>query len=321
MRTGLLFAVSAMLAFAGSTTHARTCAKQSHTPVDVASYYASANGLTGDALKSALNQIIRSHKAYRYSPCVWEILKEADEDPDNPNNVLTIYTGESIPKASQVSGHTRPNTWNREHVWAKSHGFKSKGQHAHTDAHHIVASNPDANSERGNLDFKAGGEPARKCSKCRKGADTWEPPDSAKGAVARMMLYMAVRYEGGDSSRVGDLELVNRGTEIGESRFGHLDELLDWHCRFPPDEREIRRNVVVHSWQGNRNPFVDRPEFAEAIWGGECQRDGVEPQPEAPPETSPADDSRDAVRAVLERIDAIEAELRALREAVEAMRR
>ena len=74
-----------------------------------------------------------------YTPCIWHILMEADEDLDNPNNVIAIYTRRSIPKSRRDHGQNDQDSWNREHVWAKSHGFKKKSQHAYTDAHHLAA--------------------------------------------------------------------------------------------------------------------------------------------------------------------------------------
>ena len=92
------FAALIALALCGEAFAA--CVKQTHAPVDVVAYYQSTAGLLGEDLKTSLNKIIRDHKRYSYTPCVWAMLKEADEDPANANNVVAIYTGRPIPKSN-----------------------------------------------------------------------------------------------------------------------------------------------------------------------------------------------------------------------------
>jgi len=73
-----------------------------------------------------------------------------------------------------------------------------------------------------------------------------------------------------DGSRTPDLELVDRKTNTGEPFFGKLCTLLAWHALDPVSDQETRRNDVIHSWQGNRNPYIDHPEFVAKIWGQDC---------------------------------------------------
>ena len=96
-------------------------------------YYDAAQGKTGAQLKTALHNIIKNHKEFSYGD-LWGILSASDEDPNNHNNVILIYTGISRAK-SKHGGNT--GDWNREHVWAKSHGGFGKTPPAGTDAHHI----------------------------------------------------------------------------------------------------------------------------------------------------------------------------------------
>ena len=261
---------AAILFFVSVPMTDAACNKPGYHRVSLSDYYAGTSGLTGASLKATLNRIIKDHRHYSYTPCVWEILKEADEDPDNPNNVVGIYTGRSIPKTDQDDGSNNPDAWNREHIWAKSHGFPKRFQHAYTDAHHIRAADRSVNSDRSNNDFADGGRPDDECTQCREGDRTWEAPPGVKGDIARMMFYMAVRYEGNDDSGTPDLELVDRKTFSRESYFGKLCTLLDWHFQDPVSRAERRRNDIVYSWQGNRNPFIDHPDFVSAIWGGSC---------------------------------------------------
>lgn len=194
--------------------------------------------------------------------------READEDIVNSNNVIGFYSRRSIPKSMQDNGSNGNDAWNREHVWANSHGFPSSGQHGYTDAHHLRATDKSVNAARGNKDFDWGGSPQGECSECLTDGDSWQPGDDQLGDVARMMLYMVVRYEGSDSSGTPDLELVNQSTSPGQTLHGRLDTLLEWHSLDPVSDEERLRNDVIYEWQGNRNPFIDHPEYVVRIWGG-----------------------------------------------------
>lgn len=259
--------------------HALAACTKPSTPVfDSAAYYAPATGLSGTALASALHDIVDGHITQTYS-CVWDVLKEADQDPVNPANVIDIYSRRSIPKTDQDTGGNTPDAWNREHVWANSHGFPGSSYHAYTDAHHLYAADKSLNADRGNDDFAYGGIPNPECPACKEnnGLETWEAPDIVKGDIARAMMYMAVRYNGGGDGGTPDLELVDRLTNSGEPRFGDLCDLVAWHMADPVSSEESRRNEVVYSWQGNRNPFVDHPEYVLPIWGATC---GIEVPPD-----------------------------------------
>ena len=227
-------------------------------------YYDSAIGLEGDALKSALHDIIDNHNEPSYDDLRDFILKESDEDPNNSNNVILLYTGRSQSKSS-FGGD--PNDWNREHVWAKSHGDFGNIPPCGTDAHHIRPTDVSVNADRGNKDFDNGGTQHSEATGCYSTSTTWEPRDEVKGDVARMMFYMAVRYEG-DNGEL-DLELVDYTNTSGPI-FGKLSTLMAWHAQDPPDDFEENRNDVVHDYQYNRNPFIDHPEWVECVWGDNC---------------------------------------------------
>ncbi|WP_264737977.1 endonuclease [Cytobacillus firmus] len=224
-------------------------------------YYDAANGKTGEALKTALHTIIDDHTEISYSN-VWEALRETDEDPANPNNVILLYTGRSQGKFTNGSG---VNDWNREHVWAKSHGDFGTAMGAGTDLHHLRPTDASVNSSRGNLDFDDGGTQHSEAIGNYYDSDSWEPRDAVKGDVARMLFYMAVRYEG-DSGEV-DLELNNQVNNGSAPYHGKMSVLLEWHKEDPVDDNERRRNEIIYSdYQHNRNPFIDHPEWASAIW-------------------------------------------------------
>lgn len=228
-------------------------------------YYDRAAVLTGEQLKAALHKIIRDHKEYPYG-AVWNILKYTDQDPDNPDNVIFFYTGWSKSRNHHGGGQSQ---WNREHVWAKSHGEFGTRKGAGTDVHHLRPTDTSVNSRRSNLDFDVGGNlyiDPDGATQCRYDSDSFEPRDAVKGDVARMIFYMAVRYEGGEGEP--DLELNDRVNNGRSPRLGKLSVLLKWHKNDPPDDFERRRNDRIYEKQLNRNPFIDHPEYASIIWGG-----------------------------------------------------
>ncbi|OQX81702.1 MAG: ribonuclease, partial [Bacteroidetes bacterium 4484_249] len=219
-------------------------------------YYDSAEGLSGDALKTALHNIIDNHTEYSYNDLRDFILKNTDEDPNNSNNIILLYTGRSQNKNTFGGG---ANDWNREHVWAKSHGNFGNNPPCGTDAHHIRPTDASVNSSRGNKDFAMGGQEHSEASGNYYTDFTWEPRDAVKGDVARMIFYMAVRYEGGGGEP--DLEVVDAINTSPNPEHGKFSDLYQWHQQDPPDAFEINRNEVIYGYQGNRNPFIDHPEY------------------------------------------------------------
>lgn len=222
-------------------------------------YYKEAFGKEGEALKLALHEIIDGHKELTYAQ-VWDALKESDEDPNNTQNVLLFYSGKS--RSKSLNGGDIGD-WNREHTWAKSHGDFGTSKGPGTDIHHLRATDVQVNGARGNLDFDNGGSTVINCSECKSDSDSFEPPNNVKGDVARILFYMATRYEVGD---MVDLELNEKVNNGKNPYHGKLSVLLEWHKQDPVDEIERNRNNVIQKWQGNRNPFIDHPEFAELIW-------------------------------------------------------
>lgn len=223
-------------------------------------YYAPAIGKTGSALRASLHDIIDDNTLLSYD-AVWTALKDTDQDPANTGNVIELYTGRSIAKSNNGGGSGQ---WNREHVFAQSRGGFTTSAGPGTDLHHLRAEDVTVNGTRGNKDFDNGGSAVSGCTDCWTDTDSFEPRDAVKGDVARMLFYMAVRYEGDDG--FGNLEL---STVSGSAvpRIGDLDILLAWSAGDPVDTFEMRRNDRIHAqWQGNRNPFIDHPEWATAIW-------------------------------------------------------
>jgi endonuclease I len=230
------------------------------SPYDM-TYYSKAIGKTGSDLKLTLHRIISNNTKLSYQ-AVWNGIKDTDEDPNNSNNVILLYTGRSQGKNTNGSG---VNDWNREHVWAKSHGNFGTSAGAGTDLHHLRATDASVNSTRGNLDFDEGGTPDKEATGCKHDSDSWEPRDSVKGDIARMIFYMAVRYEGDNGEP--NLELVDHVSNGTAPNFGKVSTLLKWNAEDPVDVSEMRRNDIIYNkYQHNRNPFIDHPEWVNQIW-------------------------------------------------------
>jgi endonuclease I len=121
------------------------------------------------------------------------------------------------------------------------------------------------NSDRGNKDFDAGGTQSTEAPGNYTDADSWEPRNADKGDVARMIFYMAIRYEGTDG--YPNLEVNNSVNNGANPYIGKLSVLKQWNTQDPPSTFEKRRNQVIYdTFQHNRNPFVDHPEWVNSIW-------------------------------------------------------
>jgi len=236
-----------------------------------ADYYSNAVGKTGSELKAALHNKIKGHTTFPYtssSTDVWDILKVSDRDPNNSSNVILFYTGWSVNASQEYNGGSG---WNREHVWAKSHGDFGETQGPGTDCHHLRPSDISVNEARGNYYFDNAGteyiDPTGVTACFFDDARyVWEPRDVEKGDAARMIFYMATRYEGEDG--YPNLEVVDYiPTNLASPLFGDLSTLIEWNALDPVDAFEMNRNNVVYSYQNNRNPFIDHPEYVEMIWG------------------------------------------------------
>ncbi len=243
--------------------------------------------LNGAALKSALaTKIQTTHTNLLTYGQAENALKIVDRDPTDLSNVLLIYgfssnictyTDESnygtFPnwnehrKRNKEADQVYPATecmWNREHVYAKSRGTPNLDDSypsAGTDAHHIRTADVDRNTMRYNRKFAEGSGIS-----AIVGA-YWYPGDEWKGDVARMMMYMYLRYP-------SQCKPTNIGTGATVSTDTSMIQLfLQWNADDPVSQYEDNRNSYLgdasnYYGQGNRNPFIDNPYLATIIWGG-----------------------------------------------------
>ncbi|MBP5693897.1 MAG: endonuclease [Bacilli bacterium] len=238
-------------------------------------YYASCRGLKGETLKNALHNIIKGHTTYEYNGTMNSYLKRTDVDPDNPSNIILTYQG-SVPSST---------AFNKEHTWAKSHGSFGETRGVGSDLHNIRPCNENLNSTRGNLDF---GTVSSHVSTNNISKYSWatsdmsnnfingtyfEPKDEFKGDIARIIFYMATRYEKEDNYdlEVGGVIPSGFASFVADStgRHGNFKDLYEWATSGldPVSNFEMNRNNVIDSnYQHNRNPFIDHPEFIIMIY-------------------------------------------------------
>ena len=225
-------------------------------------YYNTATG-TGSTLKSQLHDIIDGHVVRSYGDARL-LLQVTDQDPNDPDNIILVYNRTSLDVsglfASGIPGWDSGASWNREHTWPRSRGVNSSGPD-NSDLHQLRPSNPSINSSRGNNNF--GGAFGQPFGNVNDGGTKWYPGDADAGMIARQQFYMAVRYDRSDTNTI-DLELSN-GNPGTSSGLGDLSRLIEWHFAATPDEFERSRNQTVFSFQNNRNPFVDHPEWAWSV--------------------------------------------------------
>lgn len=243
-------------------------------------YYSAAAGLTGNALKSSLKTIITTgSRQYSYSD-TYTPLRAIHEDPANTANLLTVYSGTSLGKfAAYFSGENANTTWSREHVWPVSFGLDTSDVDPgftnadagadYTDLFNLRPALQAVNSTRGNLFFDESSGNVTTPSLaplCSRDSNSWEPREVEKGDLARAMLYMATRYDGTDPNTI-DLEIGSSPNE-SSGRFANLATLLTWHKNDPVSQDERKMNQLIYStYQRNRNPFIDHPEYVSMIWG------------------------------------------------------
>ncbi len=233
----------------------------------IPNYYDGINiSQTGENLKTDLSTlVVNTHTTnLSYTPGVWDALKQTDLNPLNSNNVLLVYGYDDSDSdirndrtRSKDSNGGNVGDWNREHTYPKSLGTPNLGTSGPgADAHHLRASDVQFNALRSNHRFADASGNARVL-----GGNTWYPGDEWKGDVARMIMYMYLRY---DSQCLPS----NVGTGSQSYSTDMMDIFLEWNAEDPVSQVELNRNVLLEGIQGNRNPFIDNPAFATAIWGG-----------------------------------------------------
>lgn len=258
-------------AYASNSYFLMSCTKQNIPD----GYYDSLDtSVSEEMFREDLHDVISANYTWNSYDTAWTIDSYADADPYNEGHIKCLYTGLSVENDSHTSSGDKLY-WNREHTWPKSHGFNDDKSAPYTDCHHLRASESKINIAKSNNDFGELDSDYTESYGNRYGNGIFEPNDDVKGDVARMLLYMFIRYGEYDDTTVTinnntysvNLELVDNSNTTaisnGNGKLAKLSTILSWHYQDPVSDREIYRNNVVYMFQKNRNPFIDHPEYVE----------------------------------------------------------
>lgn len=235
-------------------------------------YYSNLEGKSGVTLRQAIQDIISNPNIVRVQNYgdAYNVLKDADQNPENSGQVWMIYDEQPISKIDYQTDNSIIGKWNREHIYCQSRlGIPSTfipnaipdGINAwrlttgssdidasHDDTHHLRAVGGQENSTRNNRNY---------------GVDYNGPSGnigSWRGDVARAIFFMAIRYN--------SLNVVNGDPASSPTgQIGDLTTLLSWNTLDPADDFEMNRNNVIYNWQMNRNPFIDYPALVNYVFG------------------------------------------------------
>ena len=258
---------------------------------DLNQYYASANGLSGLALKTALHDIIKGHAAQGYG-ALWGFYAANSLDVyyENDGSILDIYSENPsgadsynytaiINQCGSTGFNSEADCYNREHSFPRS-WFGGAIEPMNSDVHFIFATDGQVNSHRSSFPYgEVGTNEIVSNNGSKRGAarsglgyngTVFEPIDEFKGDLARAAFYVAARYQNviagwENNTQFSDAILDGSNTLVFETWYINL--LKQWHQQDPVSQKEIDRNNAAQIYQGNRNPFVDRPEYVRSIWG------------------------------------------------------
>ncbi len=236
-------------------------------------YYTSAQGKAKQELMASLHQIIKDHTVLSYSQ-LWSAFYVTDVRTDGKvwdmYSSCTFTFGEDQDSGS--GGTSECQFYNREHSFPKS--WFNDASPMYTDIFHLYPTDKKVNSIRSNYPFGEVGSPTYTSSNGSKLGNSsyagysgvvFEPIDEYKGDFARTYFYMATRYY--DKIKNWSSPVTN-GTQYPAYKEWVVNLLLEWHEQDPVSQKEIdRNNAIFDSYQHNRNPYIDHPEFAIRVWG------------------------------------------------------
>lgn len=230
-----------------------------YEPITKEEYYSDVNlNLVGEELKIELNEKISVMTKYSYGDDT-EIMLYTDANPDKPGYLYGIYDGDDI-----VASNT--GIWNKEHVWACSQmglgGDKrptSDTKNRSSDLHNLRVSCQNSNGLHGNKFYDNQiGDVTFFPNIAGTPNESHNYSGDHRGDVARILFYMATMYL--------ELHLDDNLNTLEDMSMGKLSILLEWNELDPVDAFKIQRNNRIYEYQGNRNPFIDYPNLADAIW-------------------------------------------------------
>ena len=281
-------AFTAVGAFAGANIHNKIKNQPIVAEAGEGTYYSGiSDSLTGNELLNALHSL-NSQKRTRtvgYAG-MKTFAAKCDADPDGSGKIIGFYDNKKV-----GPGWDSAATWNREHVWPNVRD----GDKVEADAHMVRPAATSTNSDRGSMGY---------------GSDSYDPGEFVpyyRGAAARIIFYAAIADT---SLKVVDYSFPYNGVSGGNHGYdvgtmGSLSEMLKWNLQYLPSDTsftgdndlarrtELNRNEVIQnnsSGQGNRNPFIDHPEYACKIWGNTNEKTKAICSGQVPPDDPPTED-------------------------------
>src|SRR3989339_163737 len=242
-------------------------------------YYTNASGLCGEDLKTALYNIIKGHTSVTYTT-LWTSFKTTDDRSDG--KVWDMYSNISYTFTTDQCGtySGEGDCYNREHSFPKS--WFNDATPMYTDLFHLYPTDGYVNGRRSNYPFgevtsptytSGNGSKLGPCSYPGYTGTVFEPIDEYKGDFARTYFYMVTRYENLVASwetNSTEVDAILDGTSFPSFEIWFLNMLVEWNAADPVSQKEIDRNEAVYVIQKNRNPFIDHPEYIDAIWVSGC---------------------------------------------------
>ena len=290
-----------------------------------ANYYNNATG-TGYTLKTQLYNIVKGHNDQGYDG-LYVTYQTSDRDYyyENDGTILDMYSENPASAdpynygsgSGQRCGNysSEGDCYNREHIIPQS--VFNEDAPMHNDAHFITPTDGKVNGIRSNYPHGVVGTAtytSMNGSKLGPGKNTgysagytgtvFEPIDEFKGDIARMYFYFATRYQNVITSWGNAYAMFNGTTDqVFTATFKNI--LLQWNAQDPVSPREIARNNAVYARQGNRNPYIDHPEYTNSIWGMPLAIDGLDKLDAVAVYPNPANDHKIHIQSE-NNLDAIE---------------
>lgn len=264
-----------------------------------ANYYDSAVGKSCAALKSALKYIItQSHTPISDNNLLTQYaltdIKPREVGTGSTSVIWDIYADNpngsdpyNYDPSSQNCGNynSEGDCYNKEHTVPKS--WSDDDEVAEGDYHHVVPSDGWVNSKRSNFPFGVifGNADYISLNGSKLGSSgiagitgkVFEPIDEYKGDMARCFFYFITRYQDQVKTKWADNSQVFAADSFPTVNINYLPLMLAWHMADPVSDKELIRNEGGFTYQGNRNPFIDHPEYVDAIWNSSCPGLGVLP--------------------------------------------
>ena len=248
-------------------------------------YYNPAIGQTGQQLQISLYNIIKGHSVVNYTPGVWNAFFSTDVKSDGyiwdmytdiPGGVPQYNFTPGSDQCGSGGGGTEGDCYSREHSFPKS--WFNDSTPMNTDLFHIYPVDQYVNNHHNNYPYGKVGTPTFISSNGSKvgpcvtlgyTGTVFEPIDEYKGDFARSYFYMATRYQNLIAtwpSYDPNGAAVLDGSSYPAFKTWYINMLIAWNNQDPVSAKELARNDSVYKIQNNRNPYIDHPEYVEAVW-------------------------------------------------------